>query len=238
MTISVHQPHFLPWLGYLNKALRSDVFVWLHSVQYRKNYYQNRTRIKNSAGGPFWLTLPVHASLGMRIDEVRLADPRWRDRLRKTLEQFYRKAPHFTESWPALESAIGQSSESLDDVNWRTFNALLSLLQPGNLKIVRADALPAGSDDPTRRLVEICQALGATRYIAGKGGRNYLKAEEFARQGIEVVWQTFVPESFSYRQLGDGFLPGLSVVDCLFNEGPQATREILLKAWEAGHVSG
>jgi len=228
---SVHQPHFLPWMGYLNKALQSDVFVWLHSVQYRKNYFQNRTLIKSVNEQPLWLTLPVHARLGMRIDEVTIAEPSWRKGITRTVEQCYRRAPHFAACWPPIAGALLEASDSLDDVNFRTFLALLSLLGAGALRVQRAGELPAESEDPTDRLVELCVLTGASRYIAGKGGHKYLRVEAFERAGIEIIWQVFTPESVVYPQIGNVFVPGLSVIDCLFNVGPEKTRELVLGAW-------
>jgi hypothetical protein len=231
MIVSIHQPHFLPWAGYLNKALSSDVFVWLHSVQYRKNYYQNRTKVKNINGQPLWLTLPVHAKLGMAIDQVTVADPRWRERVQKTVEQCYRKTPFFAQCWPPLAQAIAESADNLNEANFRTFMALLQILDAGSLRVVQVGELPAKSEDPTLRLVEICTALGATQYIAGKGGANYLRSEEFDRVGIAVLWQSFDPAALVYPQIGGPFLPGLSVIDLLFNVGPEEARTLLTHAW-------
>jgi hypothetical protein len=233
MIVGIHQPHFLPWMGYFNKALRSEVFVWLHSVQYRKNYYQNRTRIKNPQNEqPFWLTLPVHANHDTRIDQVTIADPKSRERIHKTVEQFYHKAPCFAQCWPPIAEAMWKATDNLDDINYRTFLAMLRLMDAGSLNIVRVGELPATSDDPTLRLVEICRSLKATRYIAGKGGHNYLRVEEFDKAGIGVIWQTFDSARVLYPQRGNTFLPGLSVVDSLFNVGPAQTRELALAAWK------
>jgi hypothetical protein len=228
---SAHQPHFLPWAGYLNKALRSEVFIWLHNVQYRKNYFQNRTRIKGQNGLPTWLTLPVHAHLGTRIDEVTLADSLWHKRIPKTIEQCYGRTPYFSVCWPPIASALADASDNLDDINYRTFLAVLGILGAESTCVRRAGELQAGSLDPTERLVELCAAAGATRYIAGKGGHQYLRLEAFARAGIEVVWQIFEPERIVYPQAGNGFIPGLSVLDCLCNVGPEETRELVLGAW-------
>jgi hypothetical protein len=234
MIASIHQPHFLPWMGYMNKALTSDVFVWLHAVQYRKNYYQNRTKIKNTNEQPLWLTLPVHASLGMNIDQITIAEPRWRERVHKTLEQCYRKTPFFAECWPPLAQAIQDAGENLNEVNFRTFTVLLQLLGGSSVQVRAAGDLPAAATDPTLRLVEVCTAVGATHYVAGKGGHNYLRVEEFDRAGIRVVWQDFDPGKVVYQQAGKVFLPGLSVIDCLFNVGPVKTREIVMGAWTPG----
>lgn len=224
--VSVHQPHFLPWLGYFNKVLSSDVFVILHTVQYRKNYYQNRTRIRNVDGQPLWLTLPVHAHLGMRIDEVRIAELRWRDRVAKTVEQCYHKAAFLSAAWPPLKAAIFGTEDRLDAVNEAAFRSVLGLFGEPTVRIVRSAELSATASDPTDRLVEICRELGATRYLAGRGGRRYMRVDDFERAGIEVVWQEYDAANVTYPQGGRSFLGGLSVLDALLHVGPAATREL------------
>lgn len=231
MIVSIHQPHFLPWMGYFNKVLHSEIFVWLHSVQYRKNYFQNRTQIKNVNEQPLWLTLPVHARLGMSIDEVTIADPRWRERICRTIEQCYRKAPYFTECWSILEGSLRTASDWLDEINLRTFRTLLKLLGGEDIRVERVATLDVKGEDPTSRLVEVCSALGANTYLAGRGGRNYLRVDAFLQAGIAIVWQDYSNDKISYQQLGRNFVPGLSVIDCLFNVGPQKTRDLVLEAW-------
>jgi len=231
MIVSIHQPHFLPWLGYFNKALRSDVFVWLHSVQYRKNNFQNRTSIKNVNEQPLWLTLPVHAKLETSIDEVTIATPEWREKIFKTVEQCYRKTPYFTTCWPAIRSSIEEAQDTLNDVNWKTFRVVLALMGVDTLRVERMANLAVTSSDPTIRLVEACKLVGATHYISGRGGHKYLRVEEFQKEGIEVVWQEFDPNRVVYKQAGKVFVPGLSVIDCLFNTGPEETRSLALNAW-------
>lgn len=228
MIVGVHQPHFLPWLGYFNKALSSDVFVLLHTVQYRKNYYQNRARIRNVDGQPLWLTLPVHAHLGMRIDEVRIAEPRWRERVAKTVEQCYHKAAFLPVVWPSLKEALGGTEDRLNVVNEEAFRSVLGMLGGPAVRIVRSAELAATASDPTERLVEICRELGATRYLAGRGGRRYMRVEEFERAGIEVVWQEYDAGKVTYPQGGGEFLGGLSILDALLHVGPSGARELAI----------
>lgn len=219
-------------MGYLNKVLRSDVFIWLHTVQFRKNYFQNRTLIRNINDAPLWLTLPVHARLGMNIDEVTIADVKWRLRVSRTIEQCYCKTPYFDSCWPPIFTGINEASDHLEDVNYRTFRALLTLISGNSTRVVRAGEWPCSTEDPTDRLVELCAAAGARRYIAGKGGQNYLRVQSFERVGIEVVWQKFDPDHVVYPQRGTSFVSGLSAIDCLFNVGPERTRELALAAWK------
>jgi hypothetical protein len=229
--VSIHQPHFLPWGGYMNKLMRSDVFVWLDSVQYRKNYFQNRTEIRTHRGERAWLTLPVRAPFGSRIDQVVVADPSWRESVRQRVEQEYHRAPYFRECWPPIAEALAREGDDLSGVNLRALKAVLGVLGVDGTRLVQIRDLSVSSEDPTARLVDACRAVGATRYIAGRGGRNYLSVDLFERAGIELIWQDFRPEAFIYPQKGDGFLPGLSVVDCLFQLGGAATRDLLMAQW-------
>lgn len=231
MIVSIHQPHFLPWAGYWNKLLQSDAFVWLDSVQYRKNYFQNRTEIRTHRGERAWLTLPVRAPFGTRIDRVLVADPAWREKVRQRVEQEYHRTPHFRDCWPAIAAALAEEGDDLSAVNLRALRSVLGLLGDGRPRIVRIGDLPVSSEDATDRLVEACHALGGTRYIAGRGGRNYLSTEHFERAGIEVVWQNFHPEQFRYPQSGGEFLAGLSIIDCLFNVGAAKTRDLVMRSW-------
>ncbi|MBZ0244665.1 MAG: WbqC family protein [Cyclobacteriaceae bacterium] len=232
MIVSIHQPHFLPWLGYFNKVWNSDVFVWLHNVQYRKNYFQSRTKIKNPhTGEAFWLTVPVHATLGTPIDEVVEANSRWRASTCKTLEQFYRKAHYYNEFGPELIDLITTSDANLDQLNYRLFMTILKKLEYTGT-VIRVEELLPLSAEPNERLIEICQKLNADTYIAGRGGKNYLNTEQWKEVGIKIIWQDFSSEKVIYSQLGTNFIPGLSIIDCLFNEGVVNTRSKLIGAWQ------
>jgi len=231
MIVSIHQPHFLPWLGYFNKVFNSDAFVWLHNVQFRKNYFQNRTKIKNAdADQELWLTIPIKASLSDNIDQVKIADARWANKAIKTIEQNYRKAPFFSAYFKMLTEHF-TTSEYLDEINYKTFIVLMRELSYQG-KIVRMDELDIDIQDPNLRLIEICKKLKSDHYIAGKGGKNYLNNQQWADVGIKVSWQSFNTETLQYPQLGKSFVPSLSVIDCLFNNGPEKTRELIMNAWQ------
>lgn len=234
MIVSIHQPHFLPWIGYFNKVWGSDVFVWLHNVQYRKNYFQSRTKVKNpQTSQEFWLTVPVSSYLGIPIDQLHEANTKWRKTMCKTIEQFYRRAPFFSELGPELLNRIEMAEPNLDRLNFGLFMFVLDRLgYSGKVKRVE-DLLPL-SEEPNLRLIEICKKIGGDTYVAGKGGRNYLNLDQWNSAGIGIVWQEFRPVNLTYRQLGNGFIPGLSIVDCLFCEGVERTRELVSSAWRPG----
>lgn len=231
MIVSIHQPHFLPWLGYFNKVLNSDVFVWLHNVQYRKNYFQNRTKIKNHlTDSELWLTIPVRANLHMPIDQVTVADSKWNVKVFKTIDQYYRKAPFFDQYKDSLAELFSVSTNFLDAINYNTFIFFLGELKYTG-KVLKIADLDIASDDPNQRLIEICNKVGSRRYIAGKGGQNYLNEPLWKEHGIELIWQKFNVGSVVYPQLGRNFIPALSIIDCILNIGPEKTRELILSAW-------
>lgn len=231
MIASIHQPHFLPWMGYFNKVFHSDVFVWLHNVQYRKNYFQNRTKIKNPrTDEAFWLTVPVKASLDTAIDQVLQADTKWDRKAIGTIQQFYQHAP-FYKGWANdLTKFFRASDKNLDELNFELFCFLLNELNYKG-RIVRVENLFPLNEDPNQRLIEICEKVGANTYIAGKGGRNYVDLPRWDAADIQVQWQDFDAGSITYPQLGNTFLPGLSIIDCIFNVGTEETAKIIDSAW-------
>jgi hypothetical protein len=215
---AIHQPQYLPWLGFFHKMLAADVFCYLDSVQYKKNEWQNRNRIRTAAGWQ-WLTVPVAYRFGQRIDAVEI-DQRtdWRRRHLAALATNYRRAPFFAEVFPILEEALSRPWERIAALNLHLIEGLRGLLGLAGKPAVRASAL-AASDDPTGRLIDICRALGADAYLAGAGAAGYMDFERFRRAGIRVAVQAF--RHPVYPQRFAGFEPNLSVVDLLFNCGPR-----------------
>lgn len=233
MIVSIHQPHFLPWMGYMNKVMNSDKFVWLDTVQFRKNYFQNRTKIKSITGVTLWLTLPVHNHLGDLISDIRISESAWKKKIIGKIHANYSKAPYYSKYSDALyEVWAGCESDSLADINLVTFMRLKELLNI-QTDIILASKMQIQSSDPTGRLVEICRKLGATAYIAGRGGKDYMNLALFEKENIKVIWQDFDPGKVSYSQIGDGYVAGLSIIDCLFNVGQGAAENLTQRAWVA-----
>ena len=219
MRVAIHQPHYLPWLGYLAKWAAADVFVFLDTVQYEKNGWQNRNRIKTAAG-PRWLTVPVNVRLGTPIREVTVdgAQP-WPERHRLAIAQAYAGAPHldryraeldalYAKAWPRLAPLAVATAE------WLARTA--GIVTPTRL----ASALPVTAADPTERLVALCQAVGADTYLAGRDGARYMDVKRFAEAGIEVLYQDYAHPA--YAQLHGEFAPNCSGLDLLLTHGDEA----------------
>ena len=217
--VAIHQPQFLPWLGYFDKLDRSDVFCLLDTVQYKKNEFQNRNRIK-TADGWQWLTVPVTYRFPQRIYEVGVNQTvDWQRKHLQALKTNYSKAPHFGTYIARFEEFYQQSYEMLVDVNVACIRLLMDLFGLER-KVVLGSSLQVETDDPTLRLVEICQALDGDTYLSGRDGAKYMDEDTFHKHQLELVFQGFNhPE---YPQCYGPFEPNLSVVDLLFNCGPEA----------------
>ncbi|NOY80702.1 MAG: WbqC family protein [Kiritimatiellaeota bacterium] len=224
MICAIHQPHFIPWLGYFDKIFRADVFVFLDCVQFKKNEYQNRNRVLTPQG-PAWLTVPVSFRFGDRIDQVKVAaDGRWRKKLLRTVAMSYARAPGYAAAFPGFEAIILEESwRSLAELNTATVLWLLDLFGI-RTPTHRCTDLGPLSDAPTGRLIDICRAVGADVYLSGAGGRDYLEQELFEAAGIELVFQDF--EHPVYPQGGRGrFVSHLSAMDrVMWAPGPFPAR--------------
>jgi hypothetical protein len=219
MILAVHQPQYLPWLGYFDKMLRADVFCYLDDVQYKKNEWQNRNRIK-TADGWQWLTVPVTYRFPQRIGAVGIDNTAdWARRHLQALCTNYRRAPHFERTLPLFEEAWARRWEGIAELNLYLIERLREALGIAHKPAVRSSTLDC-AQDPTGRLIDICRALGADTYLAGAGAAAYMDLGRFAQCGVRVVCQDF--QHPVYPQLFSGFQSHLSVVDLVFNCGPES----------------
>jgi hypothetical protein len=219
MIVAIHQPQYLPWLGYFDKMLKADVFCYLDTVQFKKNEWQNRNRIKTARGWQ-WLTVPVSYRYPQTIAEVSIP-PRasWGRQHLQALHTNYGRAPFFARYFPMLEEALRREWGSIREVNLHLIALLRAALGIAGKPTVCASQISA-SEEPTERLIDICRALGADTYLAGAGAGGYMDFGRFERAGMRVVSQVF--RHPVYPQRYDGFLSHLSVVDLLFNCGPES----------------
>ncbi len=211
----------MPWLGYFDKIVRSEIFVFLDNVQFKKNEFQNRNKIK-TAQGWMWLTVPVLYKYPEQIDEVKINNGiDWRKKHLRTLTINYQKVPFFHDLFPEVERFYARASASIAEVNRESVLMLLEMLGV-HRKIAIASALGHLPEEPSERLAAICESLGADTYLSGAGGRAYLDLEPFNKRGITVKFQTFNHPVYPQRY-GD-FIPNLSLLDLLFNCGPNSLK--------------
>lgn len=223
--VCIHQPDFLPYLGFFHRLLFADVFVYLDDAQFlrRGSGWHNRDKIK-TAGGEKWLTLPVkQGPLRRQIREVALSETGdWREKHLNLLRENYRAAPFFRERYPAIEALYRAGDTMLVDLNVRLLRHFYEVFGLRVSEVFSSDlAVPGRRNE---KLIALVRAVGGTHYLSGTGARAYLDEGLFAAAGIPVRWQRF--EHPVYPQLHGPFIPYLSCIDALFNCGPGA-REVL-----------
>jgi hypothetical protein len=223
MIISIHQPQYLPWLGYFDKILESDIFVFLDNVQYKKNEFQNRNKIKTAKGWQ-WLTVPVLYHFSQKIFEVGInQEINWQKDHLKTLIVNYNRAPFFGKYSAYFEKLYSKTWGRLIDINIEVVKHLAGLLG-AKTKFFIASQIPNLREEPTERLIDICKYFSVNTYLAGKGGAEYMDIEKFKKENINLIFQNF--QHPVYPQLYGDFQPCMSVIDLLFNCGP-GSRDII-----------
>jgi hypothetical protein len=223
MIVAIHQPHYLPWLGYLHRMAQADLFILLDHVQFERRNRQNRSQIRLE-GEARWLTVPVvqRSQKELIVEKcIDNSDPRpWGAIHWSTLRHAYREAEHVRAYASALRGILEARWERLVDLN----RAMLDLLRDAfgiRTPLARSSELGAGGVK-SELILNLCRAVGADTLLAGLGGsRRYLDLEAFERAGIAVRWHEFAHPV--YPQCGPKpFTPGLAAVDLLFNCGPQS----------------
>lgn len=224
MLVAIHQPHFIPWLGYLHRMSQVDLFIILDHVQFERRNYQNRSQIRID-GEARWLTVPVvqHSQkeriLDKEVDNRDTARP-WAANHFRTLRHAYRDAGYFGACAPALKKIFETPWEKLVDVNAAMLGFLREAFQI-RTPLVRSSEL--NIDGAKGDLIlNLCRAAKADALLTGFGGsRGYLDAGAFAADGIEIRAHQFTHPV--YKQCGAApFIPGLASLDLLFNAGPQS----------------
>ena len=223
MIVAVHQPQYLPWLGYFDKIRRADVFCFLDNVQYKKNDWQNRNRIKTAQGWQ-WVTVPVRYRFPQKINEVAINNAvAWKAKHFQTLITNYSRAPYFKKYAPIFEQVYSQDWERLSDLNIVFIERLRASLGLDQGTTVKASDFDL-REDPTDRLIDICKSINADTYLSGQDGTNYMDLERFTQSGIRVIIQNF--NHPVYSQIFNDFRSHMSVVDLLFNCGPESQQKI------------
>lgn len=236
MIVAAHQPAYLPWLGYLDKVAKADVFVVMDDLQYEKENFQNRNRVKVN-NGTTWLTIPLEkGAQSDRICDKRIQNggspkEHWQRRAWETLRIHYGKAPHFARYADELEDVFTRRWDRLVDVDAHMLGLArrwLGITRP----VLHASSLGL-SGHKTERIIDLCKKVGAKVYLSGRGGStDYLDVEALARAGITVMWQQFVHPVYPQRYGHLGFFSHLAFLDLVLNCGP-ASRDVLFPAAEA-----
>jgi hypothetical protein len=219
---AIHQPQYLPYLGFFHKMNHADVFVMMDTAQFQRRGVQHRNRIK-TAGGAQWITVPVLRSqrrdLGGRSEqptnEVKVdgAVP-WGRKHLTALRLNYSRAPFFNAYEEEVSALLDRPWETLCDLNMATTRWVMETLGITTPITYLSELAVRGTG--SELLIDACRAIGADHYLSGAGGRNYMDAEMFEDAGIGIIWQEFVSPRYHQLFPEAGFIQDLSIVDALF----------------------
>jgi len=224
-TISIHQPEYLPWIGFFDRIAKSDIFVILDDVGYQKNGFMNRNKIKNPQGWQ-WITVPVQGrSPNKKVNEVLINNAtNWADVHMRAIYLNYCKAPYYKNYSTFFEETFKKKWDNLGDLDIYLIENVLKFL--GIKTKVERSSNVAVEGENTERLVNICKHFKTTTYLSGPGGKNYMDLEKFREENIKVVFQEFNHPEYAQMFKDRGFIACLSIIDLLFNCGPNSLKII------------
>jgi hypothetical protein len=220
--IAILQSNYIPWKGYFDLINSVDEFILYDTAQFTKNDWRNRNKIKTPRG-VIWLTIPVRHSFGQTIQETRVIDPTWSRKHWNSLLQNYAKAPHFREHKQLFEYLYrGIAGEQcLSAINYRFLHEVCAIL--GIRTPITRSRDYRLIDGQTERLVDLCRQAGADEYLSGPSAKDYIQEKLFLDAGVTVTYMDYSGYP-KYRQLYPPFEHGVSILDLIFNEGPDAPK--------------
>ena len=230
MIVSIHQPNYLPWLGFFDKILKSDVFVVFDNIQFPrgKSHFGHRNLIKTNTGTK-WLTVSLIGKSDFKnFNEIEINyDNHWNEDHLNLMKVFYKKAPYFKDHYPNIELILSEKYNTLAEMNLLLINYFLMCLDINTKLVMCSEICPDEIHGP-ERIMYLLKELNATKYISGTGPGSikYINEEEFKNNNIELVWQHY--NHPTYKQQHGDFVPLMSVIDLLFNEGPNS-KDIIRK---------
>jgi hypothetical protein len=228
MIVTAHQPGYFPWLGLLDKIARGDLYILMDEVQLADRAFQHRNIFMDVKGGIRFLTVDVlkKGYRGRPIRDMTVRGCDWQDRHEKFLQLNYGKCPHFEEVYEKIRFIFSKEYNRLQDVLADSMTVLFEMLDI-NTPVKLQSELPY---DRTARksglILSLVGSVNATGYLCGQGARNYMKPEDFAMNGIQIVYHEFSHPVYPQRNAGKNeFADGLSGLDMLFNIGIENAKE-------------
>ena len=215
MILSAHQPAYLPWLGYFDKIIRSDVFIYLDNVQFEKNSFTNRNKIRTHQG-PLWLTVPVQLKghINKLIKDIEIDNLKnWQKKHLNSIYMNYKKARRFEECFYKIEKFYKTEYTFFSDYCFEYLKFWINEIDI-KTKIIKGSELLIESKK-SDLIIDLCEYFKADYYISGALGKNYLIEKDFADAGIEIEYQNY--KHPVYPQLCGEFIPYMSILDFWMN---------------------
>lgn len=224
--VAILQSNYIPWKGYFDIIASVDEFIFYDEMQYTKNDWRNRNKIK-TPNGLHWLSIPVatkgHLSQDVRIMDAKIVDKKWANFHWNTIKQFYKKAPYFKDYADIFEKIYKEceQEEFLCKINYKFIYVINEIL---GIKTKISFSQDYGLiEGKTERLVDLVQKAGGTEYLSGSAAKDYIVSELFEEANIKLSWMDYsnYPE---YPQLYPPFEHGVSILDLIFNCGPDVRK--------------
>lgn len=225
-TLMVLQPSYIPWLGFWEMLISSDIILIYDNVQFDKNGWRNRNKIKTPDGSS-WITIPVLQSgrFGQKNYEVECATNKiWAKKHLKTFINFYKKSPYFDEIYELCEKILNKPSSKLLDIQLSFLQEIAMYLDIDTQFILSSEVIIDESENRELRLINYCKQLKCNIYINGSSGKELYSKDEFLKHNINLLFQKY--EHPIYPQRYGDFIPYLSILDLLFNCGKNSKKII------------
>ena len=215
MKVAIHQPDYIPYLGFFYKMYKSDLYIYLDDAQFSNEAAHNFNKIK-TPHGVLRVKFPVEMKFGDPNNNVRPKDElKWKEKHLKTIEMNYKKAPFFSDIYPSLKEVYLNDYSNVADLNI-ALNTFISNLFGIKPKIFRSSELLSHAKKE-ERVIDLSLEVGATAYISGNGARVYQDESHFNERGLKLEYMDYSP--IEYPQLWGDFIENMSVLDYIFNCG-------------------
>ncbi|MEN5387974.1 WbqC family protein [Aliarcobacter skirrowii] len=215
--IAILQSNYIPWKGYFDLINMVDEFIFYDEVQYTKNDWRNRNKIKTPQGIQ-WLTIPVRQeNLEQKIKDTKISDKKWNIKHWRTISQNYSKAKYFKDYKDIFEELyLTCDEEYLSQINYKFITTINEILEIKTK--LRWSSEFELLDGQTEKLLGICKDCNADIYLSGPSAKNYLTEDLFTKENIELEWMDYSGYK-EYEQLNPPFEHGVTILDLIFNEG-------------------
>jgi len=226
MIVGIHQPNYLPWLGYMHKIYHSDIFIFFDNTQVPRGSFFNRVNIL-AGGKAYLLTVPIKSSgdLNLMIKDCQINNNiKWKKKHWSTIKYSYQKAAYFEKYADKFKELIFKDYENLAEFNIDLIKLLTDCFGIKDKKFIVGSSLNV-KGTKNQLLINMLKKVGATTYLSGTGAKEYMVIKDYEDNGIKVVFQKFTHPI--YKQTVLNFVPNLSSLDLLFNHGPNALKILL-----------
>jgi hypothetical protein len=225
MIVSIHQPNFFPWMGYFDKINRSDKFILLtSSLRSKSDKYLTRTKIINNNSKLQYLSTPLGIKQIPINQLIMPADHQWKTKLLNIIKESYRDSNHFDEAYNDIKEHLLCEYEYFSDYSINIIKFIISKLNIDTELYIDTD-FNQDFGISNQRNIALCKKVGGDIYLSGNGAKVYNDNKLYRDNSLDLIYQDYIAPK--YVQIADEFIPGLSIMDVIFNCGYRATENLL-----------